>query len=70
MKDEIKGGIIIRKLVAKLVKKALKKTYGVDMNVTLDGFHMYVDENDMAHIAINASAETKSDAIKKLVDEI
>lgn len=58
-----------RKLVAKFIKKQIKKKFGYDLEINLNDLYISVDDN-VAHIHVDANADIDKNDLDKIMDEI
>lgn len=59
----------MRGLVAKIIKNSLKKS-GYDVEIGLNNLYVSVDDNNVAHLKIDATADIPKNVLMKIVDDI
>jgi len=70
MMDEMKiESKFMRGIVAKIIMTSLKKT-GYDLNIGINNLYVTVDEHDVAHLKIDATADITKATLTKIVDGI
>lgn len=68
--DEMKiVSSFMRGIIAKLIKKSLKKA-GYDAEININNLYVSVDEKNNAHLKIDAAVDVPKDIIMKIVDDI
>lgn len=71
MMDEMKITTpFTRKLVATMVKRAIRKKLGYDIDVNLNNIYVSVDENNVAHVHVDAGLTINKSDLERIVDEL
>jgi hypothetical protein len=57
-------------MVEKILKKIIKKSFGVDVDIYLSDFYMSTDDSNTTHIHMNANAKIAKKDLEMIVDKI
>lgn len=61
--DEVKfESELMRKIVAKLIRRSIRNKYGYDVKIDLESFNATVIDG-IVHVSLNANAELESKAL-------
>ena len=68
--DEMRiGSGLLKGIVAKAIKKVLKKKFNVDVDVMLNEFYI-TNDGEKASVHLNVNAEMTSKALGELAEEV
>ncbi len=69
--DEMKiTSSFARRMVAKMIRKGLKKGLGYDIDVDLNNLYISIDDSNVAHIHVDANAKILKKDLEQIVDSI
>lgn len=69
--DEMKiSSAFARRMVAKMIRKGLKKGTGYDIDIDLKNIYISIDDSNVAHIHLDANAKIQKNDLEKIVDSM
>lgn len=69
--DEMKvTSVFARRMVAKMIRKGLKKGMGYDIDIDLNNLYISIDESNVAHVHVDANAKIPKKDLEKITDSI
>lgn len=60
----------MKNMVEKILKKAIRKAYGIDVDIYLNDFYMSTDDSNTTHIHVNANCKIDKKDLEMIVDKI